>query len=377
LGRWTAADPLGIVDGFNLYVYSNNNPINLSDASGTQCTPQDNCVHPDDYLDGGAPEMPPPPVINNDGEDATWLKTKEEAKANADVLIEGGAASQRRATEGFVATGGGKKEIEYMKREIGKGAVSGVSNSVLHTPIGVGLFWYGLVRQDFTLANAFATKTAGNSRLSQDVSGLTTLVVDTMFTELLTAKLKIPQIQATTDARPDVSSKPIPQVKARFTVTTEGGRPTISFGKNAPDLGYKNNATSQPVPTFALPESTGSKTVSSAPDSPIYTSGWGRGSEIGDYNPAVANWRFNQEYGTPFTPHIFDAKGAPGSYYASHAEAQQVYTQPGIDFLEVSKKECPSCMSRISLSATLWDLPIVVLSPRGFSWYLPNGTIIR
>ena len=35
LGRWLSADPIGIGDGLNLYVYCNNNPVMLSDHSGT------------------------------------------------------------------------------------------------------------------------------------------------------------------------------------------------------------------------------------------------------------------------------------------------------------------------------------------------------
>ena len=36
LGRWTAADPAGAVDGPNLYQYVRNNPLRLSDPEGTQ-----------------------------------------------------------------------------------------------------------------------------------------------------------------------------------------------------------------------------------------------------------------------------------------------------------------------------------------------------
>ena len=36
LGRWTAADPAGLVDGLNLYRYSRDNPIRFSDPSGTK-----------------------------------------------------------------------------------------------------------------------------------------------------------------------------------------------------------------------------------------------------------------------------------------------------------------------------------------------------
>jgi RHS repeat-associated protein len=35
LGRWTSSDPIGFVDGFNLYRYCSNNPIMFSDPNGT------------------------------------------------------------------------------------------------------------------------------------------------------------------------------------------------------------------------------------------------------------------------------------------------------------------------------------------------------
>jgi RHS repeat-associated protein len=40
LGKWTAADPAGLVDGLNLYKYGNTNPIFFSDPSGTKNEPQ-------------------------------------------------------------------------------------------------------------------------------------------------------------------------------------------------------------------------------------------------------------------------------------------------------------------------------------------------
>ena len=39
LGRWTACDPPGMVDGPNLYVYAANSPVILADPSGTQSEP--------------------------------------------------------------------------------------------------------------------------------------------------------------------------------------------------------------------------------------------------------------------------------------------------------------------------------------------------
>ena len=36
LGRWTAADPAGLVDGPNLYLYARGSPVGLSDPNGNQ-----------------------------------------------------------------------------------------------------------------------------------------------------------------------------------------------------------------------------------------------------------------------------------------------------------------------------------------------------
>ncbi len=49
LGRWTSADPAGAVDGPNLFAYSRNNPIGLTDPSGHQSKPPG----------GGSATMPP------------------------------------------------------------------------------------------------------------------------------------------------------------------------------------------------------------------------------------------------------------------------------------------------------------------------------
>jgi RHS repeat-associated protein len=43
LGRWLSADPIGIGDGVNVYVYAKNNSIQLVDEQGTQCNPAMHC----------------------------------------------------------------------------------------------------------------------------------------------------------------------------------------------------------------------------------------------------------------------------------------------------------------------------------------------
>ncbi|MEE4235831.1 MAG: toxin TcdB middle/C-terminal domain-containing protein [Anderseniella sp.] len=39
LGRWASCDPIGIRDGLNLYIYSRNSPVGLSDSGGTRARP--------------------------------------------------------------------------------------------------------------------------------------------------------------------------------------------------------------------------------------------------------------------------------------------------------------------------------------------------
>ncbi|WP_235205727.1 RHS repeat-associated core domain-containing protein [Cupriavidus sp. SK-4] len=47
LGRWTAADPAGLVDGTNVFAYVGNQPLRNTDPSGTQCDPTTaTCIDP-------------------------------------------------------------------------------------------------------------------------------------------------------------------------------------------------------------------------------------------------------------------------------------------------------------------------------------------
>jgi RHS repeat-associated protein len=56
VGRWTARDPLGFVDGPNLYTYVNNDPLNAVDLNGAQPDPEDEFG------------FPPEGRVNHDGE---------------------------------------------------------------------------------------------------------------------------------------------------------------------------------------------------------------------------------------------------------------------------------------------------------------------
>jgi len=47
LGRWTACDPAGMVDGTGLFVYAKGNPIAFRDSTGRECDPtSQSCVNP-------------------------------------------------------------------------------------------------------------------------------------------------------------------------------------------------------------------------------------------------------------------------------------------------------------------------------------------
>ena len=53
LGRWTAADPAGFVDGLNLYRYGRDNPVRLTDPRGTQSQEQEKATSSAPRIDVG------------------------------------------------------------------------------------------------------------------------------------------------------------------------------------------------------------------------------------------------------------------------------------------------------------------------------------
>lgn len=57
LGRWTSPDPAGGTDGLNMYAFVRNNPMRLSDPTGTQSA--DPPAGTDNISDAGAPEPEP------------------------------------------------------------------------------------------------------------------------------------------------------------------------------------------------------------------------------------------------------------------------------------------------------------------------------
>lgn len=73
LGRWTAADPIGIGDGLNIYQYGKNNPLKFNDTRGTDVGPKsDERTKSDEEInrmiqrtkqqEAQAPQAEPPPL---------------------------------------------------------------------------------------------------------------------------------------------------------------------------------------------------------------------------------------------------------------------------------------------------------------------------
>jgi RHS repeat-associated protein len=78
LGRWTACDPIGIKGGIDLYVYTRDNPVGFSDATGNQPKPE--------TTNPPRPASSPPPsdqAVNTPAKDATPAVPKLGAPAAA------------------------------------------------------------------------------------------------------------------------------------------------------------------------------------------------------------------------------------------------------------------------------------------------------
>ncbi len=200
LGRWISCDPMGVIDGLNIYAYVSNNPIKYSDPLGTQGTEGDVWLNPYvslarnpplsesglvttgeiSVLSGEDEEPPPQPVINDEfnlGISPTWLKSQEAAEENNDVLATAGAARPELARLGIVATGGGDKETKFAKREYIKGLIAGGHDSLLGgILVYVGLALYSVGRKE--LAQNFLERPQTNTELSRNTAFITSSAID-------------------------------------------------------------------------------------------------------------------------------------------------------------------------------------------------------
>jgi RHS repeat-associated protein len=70
LGRWTACDPAGLSDGLNIYAYTRNNPIRLTDPTGTQSNDKPAKTLEIDWEKGTEYLKPPPAAKPPDDKNA-------------------------------------------------------------------------------------------------------------------------------------------------------------------------------------------------------------------------------------------------------------------------------------------------------------------
>jgi RHS repeat-associated protein len=210
LGRWTSCDPVSIADGLNVYEYVSSNPVMLQDHTGTQgglpaeyweqtaqkerdaqrleAQEKEERAREDAELDAGA-NGPQQPDINERGREPIWYKSQQEAKANGDVLAEGGAAPPELARKGVVATAGGAKETKFVKQEVKKGVVAGLHDAGLGPVLATAGFYISFF--DLELASNIIVRPATKTELSQDVAFLTAMATQEVAGRLLLGKLQL------------------------------------------------------------------------------------------------------------------------------------------------------------------------------------------
>jgi RHS repeat-associated protein len=119
LGRWTSLDPLGLLDGPNLYAYVGNNPIDLADPTGTT---KDRRESRGSGSEGAltAPAAPPGPSPSNlpAGTSAVTQPTPDQIKKASEQLDRAGKLSEEfwRYPQGK-----GEKEKNRLIAAIGRG----------------------------------------------------------------------------------------------------------------------------------------------------------------------------------------------------------------------------------------------------------------
>lgn len=362
LGRWTSCDPAGLVDGANLYLYVNNNPLNFFDPRGRQ-------GHPDDYLDAGAPLPPPPPDYVNESGESIYLMSDEQRQQQKAELQEGGTAPPALASKGIVATTGGTEVKKYIRQEV----VTGQKAALRSNPVVMGILSWGfLLTLPFSQERAvnILNSVSGpepNSEVAKGAEMYTTLALSIGEMLLLAgagAALKKFQLRMPTLGKPSAPSTP-------YNFTIKNGRPTLTLGEGAPTFGYKANPTPATTNPLDLRMGPRGKVTASTPGGPLVMSG------VDD--AAVGVYQYRLATGQPQLPHFRDTFGTPGTYYATHAEAKAWFLNPNASSISVSKIPCVGCIEGFRAESMLIGQPIQIHAPTDMgaaTWnFLPNGSV--
>jgi uncharacterized protein DUF4157 len=130
----------------------------------------------------------------------------------------------------------------------------------------------------------------------------------------------------------------------------------------------------QDVHPSALPAAPKGKVVATTPEGATTLSGWAEGAEVpGRGIPALEVYTYSKETGLTLVPHFRDARGAPGSYGASHAERGALLLNPESPSVTVSKVPCFGCDRWLADFVQERGTPLRVHEPNGSWVYTPNG----
>jgi RHS repeat-associated protein len=374
LGRWTACDPAGFVDGVNLYLYAKGNPIGAADPTGRQS---------DDELDAGAKQQNP---------DATYT-----APSNTiGNLSPGGAASENEARSGkvnweYIPDPHDKEAIEQAvhnaKAEVVNKAVDEVKNKVktsVRAPIKAA--YPPLLILPDALVDPLIDRLPFVSGAQQRIdASFDKLKIDPIHSPAgdvgtvggsvgydIVENFVTGAVAGAFAARfADAPAPNAPDVNAALNIEIRNNEPTIVLGDQVPTPGYDPYWDSARVQVVDLPEFvSGGKTTAATQWGEIIKSGVNspyKGAAPDLYNYAKAN-------DIPLLPNPLDklpSLGAEGAYASTHAEFKGFYL--GSDFVEVNNVPCLGCLQGIPALAVRDQRTLILLSPSGFHYFFPTG----
>lgn len=373
LGRWSATDPAGLVDGTNIYQYCSSNPTRLHDPSGTQgtCDPSaSSCVN--QVVNTGNPDDPNNYASGEDFDQEQDRQQTEQFKAALSGAAKNGDLDA--ATQDFL------DQVDHIKE---------IYDQVMTTPLQEveGTQPEDSSKDDSGTTPCFSDYTQGVGMPVGDCSG-PVAVAETFvgakfpraFALLMMAQAKgendphlvmgaaafLPALSAADAFSAGISSTET----SGFRVVVQGDRPVLQL----PGLNVNMETAGSSVAEGVVPElpaALRNETYAATPGGPIVKSGLD--------DTAAELWRYSQEAGLPLRPNFRDRFdtffGTEGGYAATHAEIKTVFGNPAADFVEVSKTPCLGCRAWIRQLAISRQSTLIVLGPRGFYYFTPHGTI--
>lgn len=363
-GRFLQRDPLGFVDGPNLYVFARNAPGTRVDPLGFKST----------ELDAGTVMW----------EAAKTVATGVGIVAGGAALVGAGVVSAPFvATVGVLAMVGvgmnsffNRSDEAFKAGQTDPAGAAGLA--ALGDMVGVTNIVEGATGKD-----AVTDRTLGSQersqRLGTGIGSVGTLILGPKaggFGKGIGASLN-----------PGAAAGAVEG--SAFRIITQEGKPVVQLPELNIDMRAKAPSRwatlSSPRPASnpegAIPElpafEKGGPTSAATPGGPIWSS---RGRYDPYPNAAVHVWNYAQENGLPLRPHNLDnlpnlGGGAKGTYASTHAELKALFFNPGADFAVVNNNPCPGCQGSLSWLAASRGSPITVLGPSGFFYFLPNGTV--